>query len=104
MTDRDVSAAWYERLLGRPPNFLPNDAEAVWQVADTSSIYVVVDPEGAGHGIVMLVVDDLDATLAEIAGRGIVTEIIEEIPDVARKAIFRDPDRNTLTIAEIVGS
>jgi hypothetical protein len=30
--NRDHAAAWYERLLGRPPTFLPNDAEAVCRI------------------------------------------------------------------------
>ena len=36
VANRNQAAAWYERLLGRPPDFLPNDAEAVWQVAGTA--------------------------------------------------------------------
>ena len=36
VVNRDQAAAWYERLLGRPPDFLPNEAEAVWQVANTA--------------------------------------------------------------------
>ena len=31
VANRNEAAAWYERLLGRPPDFLPNDAEAAWQ-------------------------------------------------------------------------
>lgn len=33
---RDYTAAttWYERLIGAPPSFLPNDTEAVWELAD----------------------------------------------------------------------
>ena len=43
VANRDQAAAWYERLFGRPPTFLPNDAEAVWQVADTASVYLLAD-------------------------------------------------------------
>jgi hypothetical protein len=32
--DYTAAAAWYERLLGAPPSFLPNDTEAVWELAD----------------------------------------------------------------------
>jgi hypothetical protein len=31
--DYTAAAAWYERLLGAPPSFLPNDIEAVWELA-----------------------------------------------------------------------
>ena len=55
VVNRDQAAAWYERLFGRPPDFLPNDAEAVWQLADTASVYLVADADRAGHGIMALV-------------------------------------------------
>jgi predicted enzyme related to lactoylglutathione lyase len=100
VTDRDRAAAWYERLLGRPPTFLPNEAEAVWQVAVTASVYFLADPSRAGHGIMSLVVDDLDATLAEIAGRGIVADRIE-VMEAGRKAVIPDPDGNIVSIIEI---
>jgi hypothetical protein len=32
--DYAAAAGWYERLLGAPPAFLPNDTEAVWELAD----------------------------------------------------------------------
>jgi len=101
VANRDRAAAWYERLLGRPPTFLPNDAEAVWQLAGTASVYLLADPDRAGRGVVALVVDDLDAILAEIAGRGIVAGAIEEIPGAGRKAMITDPDGNEVAILEI---
>lgn len=101
VANRDRAAAWYERLLGRPPTFLPNDAEAVWQLAGTASVYLLADPDRAGRGVVALVVDDLDAILAEIAGRGIVAGAIEEIPGAGRKAVITDPDGNEVAILEI---
>jgi predicted enzyme related to lactoylglutathione lyase len=102
--NRDQAAAWYERLFGKPPDFLPNDTEAVWQVADTASVYVVADADRAGRGVVALVVDDLDATLAEIAGRGIVTGPIQEIPGAGRKSVITDPDGNAVSMLEILGA
>jgi predicted enzyme related to lactoylglutathione lyase len=101
VADRDRAAAWYERLLGRPPDFLPNDAEAVWQLAGTASVYLLADADQAGRGIAALVVDDLEASLAEIAGRGIATGVIEEIPGAGRKAVITDPDGNAVSLLEI---
>lgn len=40
---------WYERLLGRPPTFHAHATECVWTLADHRSIYVVLDPDHAGH-------------------------------------------------------
>lgn len=69
---RDFGAAreWYERLLG-PPAFFPHATEAVWRVAENRSIYVVEHAEDAGHGVVTIFVDDLDAQVAAIAARGL---------------------------------
>jgi predicted enzyme related to lactoylglutathione lyase len=101
VSNRDEAAAWYEQLLGRPPDMLPNDAEAAWQLADTASLYLLADPERAGNGILSLVVDDLDASLAEVAGRGLVDAVIEEIPGAGRKGIMKDPDGNDVSFLEI---
>ena len=101
VANRDAAVAWYERLLGRPPTFLPNEVEAVWQVVDTASMYVLADAERAGRGIVTLVVDDLEASRAEIAGRGIETGAIEEIPGAGRKSVIVDPDGNVVSIIEV---
>jgi hypothetical protein len=68
VADRDRAAAWYERLLGRPPTFLPNDAEAVWQVAGTASMYLLANAGHVDRGVSTLV-NDLDAGLAKIAAR-----------------------------------
>ena len=48
-----------------------------------------------------LAVADLDATLAELAGRGIAAGPIEPQGDAARKAIVVDPDGNALPLIEV---
>ena len=35
---------WYEQVMGRPPDILPNDREAMWTLADGGSVYLVTDP------------------------------------------------------------
>jgi predicted enzyme related to lactoylglutathione lyase len=102
VADRDQAAAWYERLFGRPPTFLPNPDEAVWQVAETASVYVLADPDRAGGGIVTLVVDDLDAALAEMGTRGIVPGEIEIVGSAGRKSTVLDPDGNRVSLVQLV--
>ena len=97
--DRADATAWYERLLGAPPAFLPNDAEAVWELADHRFVYVEVRPQHAGHGKLAIVVDDYDARLFAIAGRGLEPDERETYDDGTRKATFRDPDGNEFGIA-----
>ncbi|GAC1645343.1 MAG: hypothetical protein NVS4B2_34870 [Chloroflexota bacterium] len=104
VVNRDRAAAWYERFFGRPPDFLPNDIEAVWRVAETASVYLLADADRAGRGVVTLVVDDLDASLAEIAGRGISMGAIEEIPGAGRKSSVTDPDGNGVSLIEVLAA
>ena len=91
--DYAASLAWYERLLGAPPAFLPNEAEAVWEVAEHRYVYIEVRPVHAGHAMHTVLVDDLEQRLAEIGGRGI-EAAKEEAYSGMRKVIFFDPDGN----------
>ena len=54
--DYTTAVAWYERLFGAAPAFLPNDTEAVWEVAESRSVYVQHRAEHAGHALVTLFV------------------------------------------------
>jgi catechol 2,3-dioxygenase-like lactoylglutathione lyase family enzyme len=100
VSDLVVAEAWYARLLGRPPDGRPHDREVVWQLADTGLIYVVVDPARAGHGLLTLIVADLDATLATLKPRGIEAGLIEPVGG-GRKATFTDPDGNSIGVAQV---
>ncbi|MFC0028744.1 VOC family protein [Micromonospora chaiyaphumensis] len=94
--DYRAAAAWYERLLGAPPAFLPNDTEAVWELAEHRYVYIELRPEHAGHDMHTVFVDDLDARLAQIADRGLTPAERETYDNGVRKAIFRDPDGNEI--------
>ena len=96
VTDYARAVAWYERLLGSPPSFLPNDTEAVWGVVEHGHLYVDVRPDHAGSAMHTLFVDDFDARLAAVAGRGIEPVELETYDNGVRKAIFRDPDGNEI--------
>jgi predicted enzyme related to lactoylglutathione lyase len=92
--------AWYERLMGRPPDFHPHDKEAVWRLTDTGWIYVVEDAARAGRALITVLVDDLEAHIAGIAERGLVTEPIETLPGKVRRAAIEDPEGNRITFGE----
>jgi len=94
--DHAAAAAWYERLLGAPPAFLPNDGEAVWELGESRYLYIDVRPEHAGHAVHTVFVSDFDARLAAIAERGIEPAERETYDNGVRKAIFRDPDGNEI--------
>jgi len=94
--DYAAAAAWYERLLGAPPAFLPNDREAVWKVAENRYMYIVVRPEHAGHAMHTVFVSDFDARISQVAQRGLEPAESETYSNGVRKATFRDPDGNEI--------
>jgi catechol 2,3-dioxygenase-like lactoylglutathione lyase family enzyme len=100
VADRDSAVEWYERLLGRPPELIPNQDEAAWRLTDTGWIYVIADAGRAGSGLHTLLVDDLDGFLAGIGERGIDAAPLETIGDGARRTYVTDPDGNRLQVGQ----
>ena len=91
-----ISRDWYERLLGCPPSFLPNDVEAVWQIAEHRWLFIVVEPSHAGHSVQHILGADLDTLISQISERGI-DYSKEELPAKnTRKVIYHDPDGNEI--------
>ena len=93
--DYATAVAWYEQLLGAPPSFLPNDTEAVWELAEHRYLYIEVRP---GQTMQTVFVSDFDSRIAAIAGRGLEPAKSETYENGVRKAIFRDPDGNEIGI------
>jgi catechol 2,3-dioxygenase-like lactoylglutathione lyase family enzyme len=96
VTDYEAAKAWYVRLLGGEPSFFPNSIEAVWELAEHRSIYIRVQPEDAGHGVVTIFVDDLGQRTAGIAARGIEPAKQETYGNGVRKITYLDPDGNEI--------
>lgn len=94
VSDFPVALSWYEKLFGVSPSFFPHDTEAVWQIAEFRSVYIVRAPEHAGHAMVLLFVEDLDERLEALASRGLEPIRVETYENDVRKAIFQDPDGN----------
>ena len=95
----DFAAArdWYERLLGKPPSFLPHDTEAVWTLGDQRHVYILEDRETPGRGLVTLFLEgDLDELVADIASRGIEPAERETYSTGVQKATYRDADGNEI--------
>ncbi|WP_086829886.1 VOC family protein [Allokutzneria sp. NRRL B-24872] len=96
VTDYPAALQWYERLFGTPPTFVVHETEAVWEVADSRSFYVVLNPEKAGHAIHTLFLDDFDEVVARIEERGLEPVERETYSNGVRKTTFRDPDGNEI--------
>jgi predicted enzyme related to lactoylglutathione lyase len=96
VTEYAAALKWYERLLGSPPAFLPNDTEAVWELAEHRYVFIEQRPERAGHALHTIFVDDLDAIVAQITERGIDPAERETYSNGVRKTTYRDPDGNEI--------
>jgi len=102
---QDYTAArdWYARLLGAEPSFYPNDVEAVWQLAENCSVYIIEDAQRAGGAVNMVWVDDPVAEVERIAGRGLAPDDVEKHGGVW-KYVFHDADGNETGIGGEVRS
>jgi catechol 2,3-dioxygenase-like lactoylglutathione lyase family enzyme len=96
VSDYAAALDWYERLLGAPPSFFPHDTEAVWELAENRSVYVVQQPEHAGHAMHTVIVDDLDALVDGISQRGLEPTKRETYSNGVRKITYADPEGNEI--------
>ena len=96
VSDYGRAKAWWVQLLGAEPSFLPHEREAVWQLAEHASVFIVEVEDGAGGAIHTVVVDDLDERVAAIAARGIEPDETETYSNGVRKVVYRDPDGNEI--------
>jgi hypothetical protein len=90
VSDFDVAAEWYVRLFGGPPTMIPTHGEAVWRLTDTASVYIVADDARAGSALVTIAVRDLDEL-------GLEPDRMVDEPGAPLRAVFADPDGNTLS-------
>jgi hypothetical protein len=103
VTDYAAALPWYEQFFGGPPSFLPNDTEAVWEVAEHQYIYIVQEPERAGNALVLSFVDDLDDRVAELARRGLAPAKREAYDNGVIKVIYRDAEGNEISFGGGLG-
>ena len=103
VTDYAAALPWYERFFGGPPAFLPNDTEAVWEVAEHRYVYIVQAPQRAGNALVLSFVDDLDDRVAAIARRGLEPDRRESPTSDVTKVTYRDADGNEISFAGQLG-
>jgi len=91
------SGDWYTQLLG-VPSFQPNETELVWSLAEGRHLCAEREPEHAGHSMVTVFVDDLEEFVGAAALRGVHPSTRETYENGVRKAVYRDPDGNTVSV------
>jgi len=97
---RELAAAlaWYEKLLGRPPDSQPMSEVAEWKFERGGWLQVYAAKERAGGGSVTLAVDDIDAQIATLRRVGI--DPGRTLEGKARVVMINDPDGNSIAFAE----
>lgn len=100
VSDLAAGQDFFERLLGAPPDILVKEDEVMWRLTQSAWLYIVVDPARAGNALAAVSVGDLDATLAELANRGLRPVSLEDLGG-PRKATFLDPDGNSVAVIEV---
>ncbi|WP_067669429.1 VOC family protein [Nocardia miyunensis] len=103
VADFTAALTWYEKLLGAPPDSFPQEAEAVWQLAQERLIYIIQRPEHAGHGMLTVIVDDLDERVDAASLRGVEPAKSETYDNGVRKITYSDPDGNEIGFGQVPG-
>lgn len=98
VSDLQASREWYTALFGRQPDNEPMATLAEWQVTPQGWLQVFVDQDRAGSSLFNLAVDDLDAQIAAVAGRGLGPEAVVEANKGVRLSTLTDPDGNLIRL------
>ena len=93
VADYERALAWYQQLLGSEPSFLPNDTEAVWEIAENRYVFIEVRPEHAGHAMHTIFAGDFDDRVQAITDRGIEPADRETYSNGVRKCDVPRPGR-----------
>ena len=114
VSDMGRAREFYEGKLGLSVSIDSGD-NVQYRCAEGSVMHVYLSPEHAGNSTATLAswgVDDVESVVDELTEKGVVFERYEEGPIVtdekgiatfeggAKVAYFRDPDGNTLSIAQ----
>lgn len=100
----DEGRTWYERLLGREPDFVVQDGFVEWELVPGSNCWLQVAEGEAtpGNGPLRLGTSDIEAELARLQeSLGIEVPDVHRAPDdIVRYCTFTDPFGNRIGLFE----
>ena len=96
----DLFAAidWYAAFFGRPADEIVGD-EAMWQIAETTWLFVAPDEQRAGGGLLTLGVPSLEPYLSRWRAAGMAHQPIEAYGNGVQHVTIIDPDGNSISLA-----
>lgn len=97
---RDLAAAleWYAMFFGRPADEVVGD-EALWQVSESTWLYVAPDRE-AGGGLMTLGVESIEPYLSRWMTAGLEHRPVETYDNGVRHITIIDPDGNSVSLSD----
>ncbi|OBJ54862.1 VOC family protein [Mycobacterium sp. 1423905.2] len=98
VTDIEAAAQWYGRFFGVSPTNNPMGSLYEWRITGAGWIQVFADAGSAGSAMVNFAVDDLEAAIDELAGRGLTPGSIVDADKGVRLSALTDPDGNTIRL------
>jgi glyoxalase superfamily protein len=96
--DLAVSAPWYEKLFGKPPQRRPMPSLAEWQFTESAEVQLHENPSNAGHSVLTLGVMPIDPERNRLEAAGLEPGPVEEADDYFLVRL-RDPDGNLVVLA-----
>ncbi|MFD4369507.1 VOC family protein [Rhodococcus sp. NPDC058521] len=96
--DLDKALDWYAAFFGRPADEVVGD-ELMWQVTDSTWVFVAPDEVRAGGGLITLDVVSLDPYLTRWQASGLEHKALETYGNGVRHVTIIDPDGNSLSLA-----
>jgi catechol 2,3-dioxygenase-like lactoylglutathione lyase family enzyme len=112
VSDMQGAREFYEGKLGLPPGPMEEDAGVVYQCGDGTTLLVYHSPQHAGKATATVAtweVNDVEATVDELAAKGVAFEQYEE-PKTDEKGInrfgdnaiawFKDPEGNVIAVGQ----
>ncbi len=114
VSDMEKASEFYEGMLGLSKSAGPDDNRA-YECGEGSVMHVYLSPDHAGKSTATLAswyVDDLKSVVDELTEKGVIFEHYDEGPIItdekgiatfdsgAKVAYFKDPDGNTLSVAQ----
>ncbi|MEU6646681.1 VOC family protein [Saccharomonospora sp. NPDC046836] len=100
VSDIAESVAWYSRFFGRVPDMRPMPDVAEWVLTTGATLQLMCSPDVAGTGFTRLEVDDLDAAMRVLDGRGFTPAQTGQFSGVIRFADYTDPSGNEVSVVE----
>lgn len=102
VSDLAVAEAWYRRLFGAEPDARPMEGLLEWQLRNTFGVQVFAEPDRAGQSAMVLEVDDVTVTAAELTAAGIDHDGPQDATTV-RILPLVDPDGNRIVFTSPLG-